>query len=95
MCTEFFIPGSFFIVIFHDLPNILLINLCIFDILYSSVILPIFASVFMHNGWPSSSSMCKWAGLGTHWVIYGERMALAVIAVNATRVLRKDATNEK
>ena len=78
-----------------NIPDIVLINLCLFDILYSSVILPIFASVFFHNGWPSSSLMCKWAGLVTHWVIYGERMALAAIAVNATRALGNDPNNER
>ena len=71
--------------------NILLINLCIFDIIYSCLVLPIFAYVFFHNGWPLSPSLCKWAGLCTQWVIYGERMALAIIAINATRALRKDA----
>ena len=68
--------------------NILLVNLCVFDLLVCSVVFPHEAWLYFYNGLPFSIKYCKLFGAGKMFLSYGERFALAGIAVNATNLLR-------
>ena len=85
IASSFFTPGSS---MYSHFPNMLLINLNIFDILFCGIIMPHHAVGYFYNGMPFSQSHCKYIGFLQKWIIYGERITLAIIAVNATNVLR-------
>ena len=68
-------------------PNLLLINMNAFDILFCGIIMPHHAVSYFYNGMPFSQNHCKALGFLQKWIMYGERIALAIIAVNATNVL--------
>ena len=75
----------------NNFPNILLINLCVFDTLFCLIVLPHHALGYFYNGLPFSLIHCKVLGFLTLAIMYGERMALAIIALNATNILRNKA----
>ena len=68
--------------------NVLLVNMLLFDFLYCALVMPHNAAIFIHNGLPFTASHCKYLGFLTMSIIYGERFALAAIALHATKVLR-------
>ena len=43
---------------------------------------------YFYNGLPFTETHCAWLGFITLWMMYGERVALAIIALNATNFLR-------
>ena len=49
--------------------------------------MPHHAISYFYNGMPFSQSHCSVLGFLQKWIMYGERIALAIIAVNATNVL--------
>ena len=70
-----------------NFPNILLINLCAFDTLFCLIVVPHHAVGYFYNGLPFSPRHCKILGFVTLFIMYGERMALAIIALNATNLI--------
>ena len=68
--------------------NVLLLNMLTFDFLYCALVMPHNAAIFIRNGLPFTENHCKYLGFLTMSIIYGERFALASIALNATNVLR-------
>ena len=66
----------------------MLLNMLTFDFLYCALVMPHNAAIFIRNGLPFTENHCKYLGFLTMSIIYGERFALASIALNATNVLR-------
>ena len=58
------------------------------DLLFCSVILPHQSLSFFYNGMPFDAFYCRILGFLQKWIMYGERTALAVIAINTTNVLK-------
>lgn len=74
----------------NNFPNILLINLCAFDTLFCVIVVPHHALGYFYNGLPFIPEHCKILGFLTLSIMYGERMALAIIALNATNFLKNN-----
>ena len=71
-----------------NFPKILLLNLCAFDTLFCLIVVPHHAVGYFYNGLPFNPTHCKFLGFVTLFIMYGERMALAIIALNATNFLK-------
>ena len=50
--------------------------------------MPLDAWLYFYNGLPFSMQFCKLFGAGKMFLSYGERFALAGIALNATKLLK-------
>ena len=72
----------------NPLTQILLVNLSLLDSLFCLVVMPHQAVAYFYHGLPFSQTHCKLLGFTSLWIMYAERLALAVIALNATNVLR-------
>ena len=72
----------------NSFTQILLINLSMFDTLFCLLVLPQQAWAYFYNGLPFTETHCKLLGFTSLWIMYGERLALAVIALNATNFLK-------
>ena len=75
----------------NNFPKILLINLCVFDTLFCLIVLPHQAVGYFYHGLPFTLEHCKILGFTTLFIMYGERMALAIIALNATNLMKNTA----
>ena len=73
-----------------NFPKILLLNLCAFDTLFCLIVVPHHAVGYFYNGLPFTPVHCKILGFVTLFLMYGERMALAIIALNATNFLKNN-----
>ena len=71
-----------------DFPSLLLINLSIFDFLFCFVVMPQQATAYFSNMMPFSRVHCQLLGFTEKLIMYGQRAALAMIAINATNILQ-------
>ena len=70
-----------------DFPSLLLLNLSIFDFLFCFVVMPQQATAYFSNMMPFSRVHCQLLGFTEKLIMYGQRAALAMIAINATNIL--------
>ena len=71
-----------------DFPSMLLLNLSIFDFLFCFVVMPQQATAYFSNMMPFSRVHCQLLGFTEKLIMYGQRAALAMIAINATNILQ-------
>ena len=74
-------------IVSHNFPNLLLVNLCLFDTLFCAVVMPHHAWGYFYEDMTLTEAHCKTLGFVEKWLMYGERAALAVMALSATSVL--------
>lgn len=75
-----------------DFPSLLLLNLSIFDFLFCCVVMPQQATAYFSNMMPFSRVHCQLLGFTEKLIMYGQRAALAMIAINATNILQPGDT---
>ena len=71
---------------------LLLLNLCIFGLLFCLVIMPFDVAIFFYNRMPFDQNICKFLGYFQTWIMYGERASLAIIAINSSIALNWDTS---